>query len=100
MADSIEPAHISRMRTEQEELAKKMNALTAFHAEPDLTVKLTRTQVLLLHAQLDAMQTYYRILAHRLEHDYGIWERDNAVEPNEPVVGALTENTDAVTGES
>ena len=99
MADSIEPAHISRMRTEQDALETKLKDLEVFLMNGDHS-KLTRQQLHLLNIQSDCMVSYARVLKIRIEIDHDIWERDNAVEPNEPVVGATTENTDAITGES
>lgn len=100
MADSLEPAHISRMRVEKDELDKKIEAIHEAFTNPEIASRMNRGQTNLLNIQSDAMMTYSRILAVRIEHDHAIWERDNAVEPNEPVVGATTENTDAEQSES
>lgn len=59
MVTFLEPPHVSRMIAERDELVKKINGLTSFVNNPENT---------------DKMQTYNRVLGHRIEHDTAIAE--------------------------
>lgn len=61
--------HISRMQDERAELEQRIAQAQAFLNDPERREQLSRMQVHLLNIQLDAMRTYARVLAIRIEHD-------------------------------
>lgn len=68
------PEHIVRMESELADLDEKIVKADDFLHSADGVLMLNRTQVHLLHIQLDAMRSYRRVLAIRIEHDTDLAE--------------------------
>lgn len=66
------PKHIVRMESELADLDDKITKADDFLHGAANQGDLNRTQVHLLHIQLDAMRSYRRVLAIRIEHDGGL----------------------------
>ena len=68
------PEHVTRMVAEAAELDQRIVKLDDFLHGAASQGDLNRTQVHLLHIQLDAMRAYRRVLVIRIEHDTAIAE--------------------------
>lgn len=68
------PEHIVRMESELADLDDKIVKADDFLHSPVGQVTLNRMQVNLLHIQVDAMRSYRRVLAIRIEVDTEIEE--------------------------
>lgn len=72
------PEHVVRMESEMAELDERITKAGDFLTSPAGQKILNRTQTHLLHIQLDAMRTYRRVLAIRIEYDTSIHESQDA----------------------
>ena len=92
--------HISRMQDERAELEQRIAPAQAFLDDPERRDQLNRTQVHLLNIQLDAMRTYARVLAIRIEHDIELAQLAAAAQAADDAVANEAESDDAQSEES